>query len=143
MTQAVFLFRAETWVLTSRMDRDLSSFEHKFARQLTGRHPRIRGGGNWGYPFLEEAMVEAGFEGIGTYVTRRQNTAAQYIATRPILDLCERSARRPGAWVSRRWWEQDGLDLEGAKKRAAAELDGEESISKEGVMPLETTTGRE
>ena len=41
-------------------------------------------------------MVEAFLEGIGTYVTKRQSTAAQYIATRPIMDLCERSARRPG-----------------------------------------------
>ena len=44
---------------------------------------------------------------------------AQYIATRPILDLCQRSARRPGARVSWRWWEQAVIDLEGAKKRAA------------------------
>ena len=66
-------------------------------------------------------MVEAGFEGIGKYVTGRQNMVAQYIATQPILDLCERSARRPGAWVYRRWWKHDGLDLEGEKKRAAAE----------------------
>ena len=45
-------------------------------------------------------MVEVGFEGIGTYVTGRQNTVAQYIATQPILDLCDRSAWRLGAWVS-------------------------------------------
>ena len=63
-------------------------------------------------------MVETGFEGIGTYVTSRQNMVAKYIITRPIMDLCERSARRPGARMSRWWWEQDGLDLEGAKKRA-------------------------
>ena len=45
-------------------------------------------------------MEEAGFEEIRTYVTRTQNTVAQYIATRRILDLCEQSARRPGACVS-------------------------------------------
>ena len=88
-------------------------------------------------------MVEAGFEGIGAYVTRRQDIVAQYIVTRPILDLCERFSWRPGAWVSRRWWEQDGLYLEGSKKRAAVESDGEEAISEEEGMPLETTTGQE
>ena len=90
-------------------------------------------------------MAEAGFEGIGTYITRRQNMVAQYIATWPIMDLCERSAWRPGARVSWRWWDQDGLNLEGAKKRAevAAESDGEEMIVEEEGMPLETTTGRE
>ena len=45
----------------------------------------------------------------------------QYIVTPPVLDLCERSTWRPGARVSRRWWEQAGIDLEGEKKRAAEE----------------------
>ena len=40
------------------------------------------------------------------YVTRRKNTVAQYITMRPIMDLCERSVKRPVKWVSRRWWEQ-------------------------------------
>ena len=48
-------------------------------------------------------MVEAGFEEIGTYITRMQNTVAQYIATRPILDLYERSAQRTVTRVSQRW----------------------------------------
>ena len=65
-------------------------------------------------------MAQAGFKGIGTYVTRRNNTFAQYIGTQPIMDLCERSSQRPGVWVSWKWWEQDGLDLEGAKNWVAA-----------------------
>ena len=55
------------------------------------------------------------------------------------MDFCERSARRPGERVSRRWWEQAGLDFEGAKKRetsAAAESDGEETIGEEERMPI-------
>ena len=43
----------------------------------------------------------------------------QYIAMQPILDLCERSTRRPGARVSWRWWEQAVIYLEGTKKREA------------------------
>ena len=38
VTQAVLLFRAETWVMTPRMELALSIF------WLTGRHPRRRGG---------------------------------------------------------------------------------------------------
>ena len=85
-------------------------------------------------------MVEAGFKGIGKYITSRQNTVALYIATRPILDLCQRSARMPGVRVSRRWWEQASLDLEGAKKRVAAAVadsDREKLIGEEEEMPLE------
>ena len=58
-------------------------------------------------------MEEAGFKEIGVYFMRRQNTVTQYIATQPILDLCEKSVWRTGAWVSQRWWDQEGLDLEG------------------------------
>ena len=43
-----------------------------------------------------------GFEEIGAYVLKRHNTVSQYITTRPILDLCEKTARRPGEWVARR-----------------------------------------
>ena len=44
----------------------------------------------------------------------------QYIATRTILDLCERYVRRPGAWVLHRWWDQEGIVLEGGMERLEA-----------------------
>ena len=47
-----------------------------------------QGGGSWDYPPLALAMVEAGFEEIGAYIVRRQNTVTQYIAMRTIIDLC-------------------------------------------------------
>ena len=87
-------------------------------------------------------MAEAGLKGIGTYVMRRQKTVARYIVTRSILDLFQRSALRPGAWVSWRWWEQELLDLEGAKDIALAELEGEEAQSEDEVMSQEEMTGR-
>ena len=78
-----------------------------------------------GYPPpLGEAMREAGLEEVETYITQRQNTAAQYIATRPILDLCEEAERRPGAGVSKRWWEQVGINLAGARAAEMVEADG-------------------
>ena len=36
VTQAVLLFGAETWVLTPRMERALSSFQHRVAQRITG-----------------------------------------------------------------------------------------------------------
>ena len=61
---------------------------------------------------MKEAIREVGFEGILKDITRTQNTAAQYIATRPIMDLCERVMQKLGARVSWRWWEQEGIGLE-------------------------------
>ena len=34
-------------------------------------------------------MKEAGLTEVGKSILNRQNTVAQYIATRPLLDLCE------------------------------------------------------
>ena len=105
MAQAVLLFGAETWVLTQRMEKALDSFQYRVARRLAGKQTCRQTDGSWDYPPLVEALVEAELEGIRKSVTRMQNTVAQYIATRPILDLCERSTRQPGARVSRHWWE--------------------------------------
>ena len=58
-------------------------------------------------------MAEAGLHKVETYVSRHQNTVAQYIATRSIMDLCLAEKRRLGTRVAMRWWEQEGLDLEG------------------------------
>ena len=67
-------------------------------------------------------MREAGFEDIRKSIKRRQNTAAQYIVTRPILDLCEQNTQRAGERVYPRWWEQKGINMKTAKERAAKAL---------------------
>ena len=77
VAQAVMLFRAETWVLSSRMEWDLDSFQHRVAQRITRKQPWIQADGNWEYLPLDEAMGEAGFEGIRKLVTMRQNTVAQ------------------------------------------------------------------
>ena len=112
-------FGAETWVLTQRIERALESFLYRAARRITRKQPHRGRGGQWTYPPMKEAMREAGFEWIWKAITRRQNTVAQYIVTRPILDLFEQATHRMGARVSRRWWDQEGIDLKAEKERSA------------------------
>ena len=100
VVQAVLLFRAETWVLTPRIERALKIFQHGSARWITVRQLWRRGDGQWTYPPLKEAMQEARSEGMWKSITRRQNTVAQYITAQPILDLCERSMQRLESRVS-------------------------------------------
>ena len=64
------------------------------------------------------------------YRLNRQNTVAQYIATRPLLDLCEGASARAGTRVPLRWWNQKGIDWETAKARG--EEEGEETDSSSG-----------
>ena len=52
---------------------------------------------------------------------------AQFIATRPILGLCEVTERQPGTRVPRRWWEQTGIDWKAAREEAAAKNGDDEA----------------
>ena len=47
-------------------------------------------------------MKEAGLTDVRTSINRRQNMVAQYIATRPLLELCEGVTEREGARVAMR-----------------------------------------
>ena len=49
-------------------------------------------------------MEEAIFEEMGAYVLKRQSTVIHYIIIWKVLDLCEKTVRRPGDWVDKRWW---------------------------------------
>ena len=62
-------------------------------------------------------MQEAGLTDIRTSILKSQNTVAQYIATRPLLDMCEGARAREGAKVPRRWWDHAGIDWETAKAK--------------------------
>ena len=101
--KSVLLYVSETWILTPRMKRVLGGFYHRVSHRLTGRQPWKGRDVGFYYPLLEDAMVEAGLQEVETYVSRRQNTVAQYIITRPIMDLFLSSKRRLGPRVAIRW----------------------------------------
>ena len=122
------------------MERALSALLHGAARRLTGRQPQRGRDGKWHYPSLEGVMKEAGLTDIRTSIQRRQNTVAQYIATRPLLDLCEGSRQREGARVMLRWWEQSGIDWERAK---AKETEMEATSGSESGADTEGGEGQE
>ena len=97
VVQVVLLYRSETWVLTPHIGRLMGGFHHRVASRLKGRqYCRGRDGG-WLYPILEEAMAKSGLQKVMAYISRRQNTVAQFIATMPIMDLFMVEDRRPGS----------------------------------------------
>ena len=104
VAQAVLLFGAETWFLTQSMERALDSSQSRVMKRIARKQLRRRTDGIWDYPPLTEALRGAGLKGIRKLVTSRQNMVAQYITTRPIIDLCERATWRTGARVSWWWW---------------------------------------
>ena len=45
---------------------------------------------------------------------------AQFIATRPIIDLCLELDRHPGVQAEKGWWEMEGVELAGIQDEAAS-----------------------
>ena len=62
---------------------------------------------------MEKAMHRTVFKEMGEHVLKKQNTVTQYIATLSVFDLCKYTAWMSGAWVTKRWWEKEGLELVG------------------------------
>ena len=69
-----------------------------------------------------------------TSVLRSQNTVAQFIATRPILGLCEVAERQQGTPVPQRWCEKSGIDWSLAREKAAS------AVEQAGANAAETET---
>ena len=88
VVKLVLLYGSETRVLTLRMHRVMGGFHHRVAYRLMGWQPWKGRDGGWVYPHIEDAMTKAGLQEVDNYISCRQKTVAQYIATRPIIDLC-------------------------------------------------------
>ena len=73
-------------------------------------------------------------------VLRRQNMVAQFIATRPILGLCEVAERRRGTRVPQRWWEKSGIDWSLAREKAAAAAAAAAATEQAGANAAEFET---
>ena len=132
------------------MESALDAFQGRVARRITGRQPQQGRDGRWYYSSLTGALKEAGVVRIRTSILRRQNTVAQFIATRPILGLCEVTERRPGTRVPRRWREQTGIhwkaaravaEAAAAKNREYAAMAGEPELTGSYSEPKTTAQG--
>ena len=110
VVQSVLLYGCETWVITSQVLKALEGFHHRVARRLSGLQPRyLPREDRWDYPPIEEALERAGLFPIEHYISVRQNTLVQNVATRPILDLCRESERLSGSARRTLWWSQPSI----------------------------------
>ena len=109
VVQSLLLYGAETWVVSPDMLSILSGFHNRCARRIAGLHPRLdRRTNTWVRGDMEEVYKLTSLRPIEEYLQKRQNTIAEYVATRPIYHLCRESSRKRGSMDSRRihWWTQ-------------------------------------
>ena len=81
---------------TPPLEKSLAGFHHQAVWRMAGIGFGRQLDGTWVYPPIGEDLAMVVLDDIRVYITRLQNRVAQYIATRPIMDLCLSEERRPG-----------------------------------------------
>ena len=97
----------ETWVLTIPMVKILEGFHHRVIRQIAGMQPKYDARTDtWKKRPIYRAYVLTGTTPIVDCIHTRQMRIANYVATRPIYELCRNSTWRPGSAPRALWWTQ-------------------------------------
>ena len=91
VVQVVLLFGAETWVLSAPMAKKLEGVHVGFLRQVT----RLKDG-SWQKVALDKVLREGGTQPLQTYIGRRQATVAEWVALRPIFEVCAKETGYEG-----------------------------------------------
>ena len=105
--KAIFLYGSETWFLTTPMVKVQAGFHHRVMRQIAGMLPKYDARTyKWSKPPISQAYEAAGVLPIVDYIHTRQMRIANYVATRPIYELCRNSTWRPGSAPRALWWTQ-------------------------------------
>ena len=132
VVQAVLLYGCESWVITDSMRKVLEGFHHRIARRISGLVAQRIGDNQWEYPPIADALEAAGLWTMKEYIRRRQATVEQYIATRPIYQLCTTAETQPGTSRFMRWWQQDHSEDQDEEVE-----DGGDSGEEEAILDLE------
>ena len=85
----------------------LKGFHQRVDRRLLGLTARWGNTSEWECPPVATAMKVTGLWMVGECVRRRQATIAEYIAGRPIFEICMQSERREGSSRFLCWCDQD------------------------------------
>ena len=101
VVQEIMILVLEMWVVNPHIGRAMGEFHHRFARRITEKHTGRKANERQKYPLLEETVYEPVLEDMETYISRRKNTATNFITNMPILDLCLEAERRPEAWTEK------------------------------------------
>ena len=89
-SQAVILFGAETWVLSAPMVHRLEEVYMGFLRQVTkSKEKRLRDR-LWWKAASNKVIQGVETQPLQTYLNRRQVTVTEWVALRPIFDVCAR-----------------------------------------------------
>ena len=108
VVRAILLYGSETWVLSAAMERNTERVHTGFLLQITGKQARQLRDGTRETPDAEGVREAAGMQSARTYIGIQQATMAQWVALRPLFEVCARETLYKGGGHKRdAWWRQE------------------------------------
>ena len=104
VVQAVLLFGLETWVLMAEMLQKLEGLHVGFLRQVTGTKTQSLGNEPWIKEGADRVLQAAGTKPLWEYLNRRQAMVAEWVALRPIFEVCAKVIGYEGGGRLRKQW---------------------------------------
>ena len=143
VSQAILLYGSETWVLSAEMDNKLEGLHTDFLRHITGNRERQIVDGTQETPGAGVMKEMVGTHSEMTYIGRQQATVAQWVALRPIFEVCSGEKVYKGGGRRREdWWLQEATErqlrenLEGVSREAKTRI-----LKGERLMQWDTEEG--
>ena len=76
-------------------------------RQVTGHKSKKKKDGTWISVSAARVIKEAINQTLGAYIDKRQVTVAEWVALRPVLEICDReTGYKVEGGGSEPWWQQ-------------------------------------
>ena len=91
-------------MLPAAMFRKLEGVHAGFLRQVMGQKSKRQRDGTWRSVAAAKVTKEAVTQTLKEYIDKRQVTVAEWVALRPIIDICNRDVGYKGGGSRREMW---------------------------------------
>ena len=114
VVQEVILFVAETWVISMTTEKRISGVHMIFLQQVTWKRAKRSSYGTWRQEGSESALKVAGTQEVRMFIDRRQEMVAQWVALRPIFEVCaqQETSYKGGGRRRPLWWRKTEVDAQ-------------------------------
>ena len=111
IVQAVLLYGADSWSISSRNMGKLRSFHNRTVRCITGDHI-VKNGDTWTYPNHNKLLKKAKLLPISTYIDRRRGTLRKYLELNRNDLLATAMRTKPHCYDANKilWWKQQWIE---------------------------------
>ena len=114
VVQAVLLYGLETWVISLCIGSNFGGFHDRVARRLTGKKLWRLLYGMWVYPPLLDAMMGEVLQEVDTYFPTSKTQLHSTLQPGTVWTFLWRQSNTR----VKRWWEKEGLELDGVQTAA-------------------------